>query len=551
MGRSLVLKGISAAFESARRVPMRLSSAVKLAFVLVVAGGLWSQVYPSCGAIVPVGHYFDSYFACPDEGLRGAYEYTQSDPLVTNSDSVDILCEAAAVGICTQPASGVPGDGRVTIESDWYGSQMNGCPIPDFVPRRLVIVTASGSPQGGSALIVSISGLDPGLQYSVEAAHPFDPATQSIGPLSCGPTSRMMGFNGSTLTLRFWLPSVRTDCDPGSVGATLGSTCPDNFLPRPFFGPVYTLTQPCSDPVDLKIAAWTNTGVTPGAQGMATTIPYTLPPQGVCRYVGATAFIGGVETPIVNGFVDPRVDCNDDDGDGFSECTGDCDDAHAAAHPGGQEICDGLDNDCNGLVDDGGDLDEDGVGVCDNCPDVPNPIQADADADGFGNACDNCPNVPNAAQTESDGDGFGDVCDNCPATFNPGQADQDFDTIGDACDDCPTIPNPDQNPCVCEQTCGVDNVVLDYNSPLGKGSAVVIWDTTREVDLLGFNIVVIDQKGARTQLNPALIRCVECATGLGHVYSYIIPKHKSGHNIFVEMLRVNGTVQVFGPAVRQ
>jgi hypothetical protein len=64
-------------------------------------------------------------------------------------------------------------------------------------------------------------------------------------------------------------------------------------------------------------------------------------------------------------------------------------------------------------------------------------------------------------------------------------------------------------------------------------------------------VVIIDSKGVRTQQNVALIRCEECITGNGHSYSFIIPKHKSGHSIFVEMLRQNGTVQVFGPAARQ
>jgi hypothetical protein len=34
-------------------------------------------------------------------------------------------------------------------------------------------------------------------------------------------------------------------------------------------------------------------------------------------------------------------------------CGDDCDDRSAAAHPGGVEVCDGVDNDCNGIVDDG------------------------------------------------------------------------------------------------------------------------------------------------------------------------------------------------------
>jgi hypothetical protein len=43
----------------------------------------------------------------------------------------------------------------------------------------------------------------------------------------------------------------------------------------------------------------------------------------------------------------------DGDGDGYSECDGDCNDASSAVHPGGSEACDGLDNDCNGSIDDG------------------------------------------------------------------------------------------------------------------------------------------------------------------------------------------------------
>ncbi len=59
-------------------------------------------------------------------------------------------------------------------------------------------------------------------------------------------------------------------------------------------------------------------------------------------------------------------------------------------------------------------VDDDLDGLCsteDNCPEVPNPDQADADGDQIGDLCDNCPNVPNRDQIDEDADGTGDACD--------------------------------------------------------------------------------------------------------------------------------------------
>jgi len=69
----------------------------------------------------------------------------------------------------------------------------------------------------------------------------------------------------------------------------------------------------------------------------------------------------------------------DDDGDGLSDCAGDCDDTTASVWPGAPDVCDGRDNDCNGVVDDdslGSDTDADGTpNVCDTCPELANPGQ--------------------------------------------------------------------------------------------------------------------------------------------------------------------------------
>lgn len=41
----------------------------------------------------------------------------------------------------------------------------------------------------------------------------------------------------------------------------------------------------------------------------------------------------------------------DNDGDGFSTEQGDCDDNNAQVYPNAVEICDGIDNNCNGFID--------------------------------------------------------------------------------------------------------------------------------------------------------------------------------------------------------
>ena len=126
-------------------------------------------------------------------------------------------------------------------------------------------------------------------------------------------------------------------------------------------------------------------------------------------YGGAPELCDGLDNDC-EGSVPPNE--TDDDGDGLAECDGDCDDADPGTFPGAAETCNGADDDCDGTADE--DFDGDGDGFADATNAACGAL-ADGDCDdGDAAVFPGAPELCNA------------VDDNCDGTL-----DEDFDLDGD------------------------------------------------------------------------------------------------------------------------
>ncbi len=142
-----------------------------------------------------------------------------------------------------------------------------------------------------------------------------------------------------------------------------------------------------------------------------------------------------VEPNLNNNGTDGALDRVDDDGDGFSEAQGDCDDEAFAVNPDAKEVIDGIDNNCDGLVDD--DLDGDGFPKAEDCDDDdPNthPMAREICDDAKDN---NCNGFIDHDEPDKDGDGYGPCDGDCADNniwISPGNVEDPTDHVDNNCD---------------------------------------------------------------------------------------------------------------------
>jgi hypothetical protein len=204
--------------------------------------------------------------------------------------------------------------------------------------------------------------------------------------------------------------------------------------------------------------------------------------------------------------------------EGYAERAGDCDDQDPARSPAAEDLCDGVDNDCNGLVDEDAvnllrfrDADGDQFGTeadtIQACQDVPGYVPVGGDCDDTDEATnpaalDGCDGIDrdcngvvddDALQTlyfaDADGDGAGDATSTVEACSPP---PGHVETAGDCDDGDATIRPGALDPC--------DSIDQDCDGAVDEDASFTTWFRDNDADGLGdADVLLLTCDGAPAQ----------------------------------------------------
>jgi hypothetical protein len=306
------------------------SGLVVLSIALFLPGRLEAACPQTSPQIVQLyGTWFEN---CADSSPVGGFIALISDPAGVNSNGTDAVCESSTapdgLGRPCPPGSGTQGDRQVVVQYDfgpdnWYGSL--GCPIDNLQGGSPMIVQVVAN-NGSSAIVRTSYDLSLG-GYIVDFASPYDEATGILSPLPCrSPSDQSVrvdhlapsgGGTGYEVDLTVLLPTLESDCNPGTAGSTIPQ-CTNGVTDNPGVtrGRMFTRVASCHSVGELRSSSWTLSTVQPDSDGHA---HLSLPiPSSGCLYIGTTYAYDGLEVPAIAGFQELPKNCIPE-----SNCAGD------------------------------------------------------------------------------------------------------------------------------------------------------------------------------------------------------------------------------------